>query len=283
MGDKMRKTKIYFGGIILLFLILIFVGSLYYQDEKINNDFDYNKFVSYEQKEHNSCFINAAEPTIILRMDDVRAYSVTTPYLVDEIIKKNMSVTLGVIPRSLEKDQKMIKYLESIKILNNIEIAQHGNEHDEDDINITNESLREGNIKIQTILGVVPVTYITPFNKISNESRETISSQFRVISGEEGVLKEGEKVAEIGYTAATYYYGKKENVPLEIIINKCNESLRKTNLCVVMIHPQEYATDIQNPVVLDKNKFEEFKHLLNKLESLNASFSRFADVVYCSN
>lgn len=279
-----EKIKDVIAGIISIFFIAIvfylyfiqfFHGAFYFNF--LNND----KTIIYNQTESNSCHINAIEPTIILRMDDVRAYSKLTKPLVDEIVSRNISVTLGVIPKDLEKDYQIAKYLNEIKSNPHIEIAQHGNYHNESDKNISNDSLLEGYAKIQTILSVVPVTYILPHNEVSLGSKEIISNYFRVISGEQGIFREGEKYAEIGYTEETYYYDKNYSVPVETIINKCEESLRNINLCVIAIHPQEYSTNINNPSVLDKNKLEEFKHLLDKLENLNASFSTFKDLVFC--
>ena len=275
----MRTTKLWFGLLILFFFIVISLspfGIRYFittENERI---------ITYNQTESNSCHINTVEPTIILRMDDVRAYSKLTAPLVNEILDRELSLTLGVIPKDLEKDYSMIRYLQEIKDSPYIEIAQHGNEHDEDDINITNESLLEGYGKIQRVLGVVPVTYIPPYNDISEESKEIISNYFRIISKDGEVVKEGEKVAEIGQTIATYDYTTNEIVHIEKIILKCKESLDKTNVCVVNIHPQEYAYDINDATILSKERFEEFKEMLDELQKLDAEFKRFTDVVMCS-
>jgi len=275
----MRTTKLWFGLLILFFFIVISLspfGIRYFittENERI---------ITYNQTESNSCHINTVEPTIILRMDDVRAYSKLTAPLVNEILDRELSLTLGVIPKDLEKDYSMIRYLQEIKDSPYIEIAQHGNEHDEDDINITNESLLEGYGKIQRVLGVVPVTYIPPYNDISEESKEIISNYFRIISKDGEVVKEGEKVAEIGQTIATYDYTTNEIVHIEKIILKCKESLDKTNVCVVNIHPQEYAYDINDATILSKERFEEFKEMLDELQKLDAEFKRFTDVVICS-
>lgn len=276
----MRETKIWFGLLILFFFVVITLSPLglkYVQNSR------YGAIVTYNQTEFNSCHINSVEPTIILRMDDVRAYSKLTVPLVDEILDRELSITLGVIPKDLEKDSSMIKYLQGIKDSPYIEIAQHGDEHNESDINITEESLLEGYGKIQRVLGVVPVTYIPPYNDISEESKEIISNYFRVISKDGEVVKEGKRVAEIGQTIATYYYTTNEIVPTERIVSKCKESLDKTNVCVVTIHPQEYAYDINNAVVLSPERFDDFKELLDGLQELDAGFSTFKGVVYCSS
>ncbi len=274
----MRTTKLWFGLLILFFFVVISLAPFGIKYFMIHEN---ERTIIYNQTESTSCHINAIEPTIILRIDDVRAYSTLAKPLVDEILGRTISVTLGVIPRDLEKDPVMIKYLKEIKTSPYAEIAQHGTYHNESDKNIDNESLIEGFGKIQKVLGVLPVTYIPPYNEVSLESNEIISRYFRIISGEQGIIKEGEKVAEIGYTEETYYYDKNEPVPIEIIINKCDESLRTTNLCVIAIHPQEYAVNINNPTIISQEKFEEFKILLDNLQNLEAEFSTFNDVVSC--
>ncbi len=271
----MRKTKTHFGLMILFFLTLIVGGSVYY------NNYNYTKAnlsyeISYNQTSHNSCHINVIESTIILRMDDVRAYSKLTQPLVNEILDRNLSATLGVIPRDLEKDRAIINYLLKVRENPNIEIAQHGTHHDDSDKNITEDVLLEGNAKIQKLLGIKPITYIPPHNDISQEAKKIVSNYFRIISGEQGIFKEGENIAEIGYITGTYKYNNNE------IINECKFSLDRINVCVVMIHPQEYAEDINNPITLSQTRFEEFKHLLDELQKLNATFKNFHDIVTCS-
>lgn len=275
----MRTTKIWFGLLILFFFLVISLAPLaikYYQNEK------YTRLITYEPIDHNSCHIGATEPTIVLRIDDIRAYSVPAHYLIDEILNRKLSVVLGVIPRNLEKDKGFIDYLQKIRTNPLVEIAQHGTEHNENDMDITNESLKEGNIKIQELVGVKPVTYITPFNEISSASREIVSHYFRIISGKQGVIKEGEEVAEIGYTAATYDYANSQEVSIETIVSKCEDALNKTNLCVIMIHPQEYSSNINNSKSLSEDKFNEFKDLLTRLQELDARFSTFNDIVSCN-
>ncbi len=274
----------------LLFYVALDNANIYFEDAlqfiEVHNSFSYNlfedNFVIYQEDEHSLCSINVTEPAIILRMDDVRAYSRLTRPLVDEIISRDLSVTLGVIPKNLEKDPKIINYLKEIKTSPFIEIAQHGNYHDESDKNINNESLIEGYEKIQRVLGVLPTTYIPPYNEISSESKGLVSNYFSMISGGQGIIIEEDNIIEIGQTVATYYYTVGEIVPTERVIAKCKESLEKNDVCVINIHPQEYAIDINNPLILDENKFKEFKHLLDELENLNVKFSRFTDVVSCS-
>lgn len=280
-----EKLKDVIAGILSIFFIALvfylYFNRVFYSGHILDRNFE--EFITYNQSEHHSCSIIISEPTIILRMDAVRAYSVQTPILIDEILNRNLSASLGVIPLNLEKDKKIINYLLKIRKNPNIEIAQHGTNHNESDENITEEILLEGNTKIQKLIGVKPITYIPPHNKLSRESREIVSKYFMIISGKEGILKEGENIAEIGYTAETYNYQKNQYIPTEETINECKLSLEKINLCVITIHPQEYSSDINNPNDLPKERFEDFKEMLDKLQELNARFSTFNNLVVCSD
>jgi len=277
----MRHTRHHFLFMILFILFLILGGSFLYQ--YLNSSKFQNSLITYNQTEQNSCHINIVKPTIVLRMDDVRAYSKQTIPLADEIINRNLSVVLGVIPENLEKDANIKGYLIKVKENPNVEISEHGVKHNEEDINLTEESLLEGYTKIQRLIGLLPITYIPPYNKINLSSMEIVSKYFKVISTKEGILKEGEKIAEIGYTTSTYDYFENKINPTNDVIEECKKSLENTNLCVITIHPQEYASDINNPSDLSKEKFNEFKNMLDKLQELNAKFYTFKDLVVCSN
>jgi peptidoglycan/xylan/chitin deacetylase (PgdA/CDA1 family) len=286
-----EKIKDVIAGILSLFFILIvfalyfinlFGGNIHYQNlwggEITKYDLDEHSL----QKINQSCSLNLPEnPTIILKMDDVRAYSVPIRYLVNGIIKENMSATLGVIPRDLEKDRGMQNYLIKIRNSGNIEIAQHGSDHNESDIQITKESLLEGNKKIQEILGVRPVTYMPPYNNISRESKKIIEDYFLIMSGDQDVLRIN-NIPEIGYSIPTYYYSTKKYVSIEEIIQKCQKDLKNKNLCIVTIHPQEYSYDINNARTLSPARLKEFKQMLTELKKLNASYSTYSDLIVCN-
>jgi hypothetical protein len=284
-----EKRKDVIAGIFSLFFILI-VFSLYFINLFSNNFYYESLFRNKEIKNYdltlnsldkinNSYSLNMPkEPTIILRIDDVRAYSTTSKPLIDEIIRRNMSATLGVIPRDLEKDKKIPDYLIEIKENSLIEIAQHGANHNESDINISEETLLEGNKKIQEIIGIKPITYIPPYNNISEESKEMIGDYFSLLSGDQDILK-NDKIPEIGYTVSTYSYTTQQIVSNKEIISKCKQSLEKNNLCVVMIHPQEYSSDPNNPKEISPERFNDFKEMLDGLEKLESNFGTFKDLL----
>lgn len=225
--------------------------------------------------EYDSVYTTNNQRKIILRMDDVRAYSVPTPYLVDEVISRNVSITLGVIPNHLENDKNMQEYLLGIRKNPNIEIAQHGNVHDESDETITEESLLNGKTKIQEVIKVNPVTYIPPYNFVSADSIQIISKYFKVLSAKFEPLRKDHGIFEVSGNVETYHYYTKEYVPANEVVSECEDSLNKNNYCVIIIHPQEYSTDINHATDLSEERFNDFKTMLDGLEGLNADFVTF--------
>lgn len=275
----MKKTKLWFGLLILFFISIFAVSPLIYHAFVSN----YDSIGSYPEPGHKSCHITITEPTIILRIDDVRAYSVPTHYLIDEVLKRNMSVVLGVIPKGLSEDNSMVNYLNSIKKNKNVEIAQHGYTHELSDENITDYNLLMGRQIIIYTLRIFPVTYIPPFNAVSSDTMNILKKHFDVISINGGKIKEGEASAEIDQMVETYNYDKGYENSIAFIIAECRDNIEKYNICVVTIHPQEFSTKDVGVKDLDKEKFEEFKRLLDSLQSLHARFSTFHDLVNCQS
>jgi len=272
MNEKLKDVIL---GISSLFVIII-VFYLYFNSMfgvySILEVYDSSNIIEYEPKQHHSCDIFINEPTIVLRLDDVRAYSEESYLIIDETIKRNIPILLGVIPNNLNKDFNMINYLQSIRDNPLIEIAQHGYYHNLDDTDISEESLLNGMNIIIKYIGVKPRTYVPPYNTITESALNNVKKHFDIISSSRGVLKEGE-IAEIGFTEETFDYSKNKAVPLNNLIKTCKKSLELVNLCVVEIHPQEYSEDNMNDYYI----------LLDQLKRLKAKFSTFNEIVKCSD
>ncbi len=114
MGNKMNLQKLVFSFIILGFLLIVGIippflsnsKTVYLNEEISLTNIDIISYYSIEN--HTStCYLNMSEPTLFLRLDDVRAYSVPSPFVIDEALRRNLSITLGVIPEGLDKDYKI--------------------------------------------------------------------------------------------------------------------------------------------------------------------------------
>jgi hypothetical protein len=218
---------------------------------------------------------SVGEKQIILRLDDVQAYTWggVTFRMIDDTLALDMPMLLGVIPAGLEEDQKMLNYLKANAC--NAEIALHGWDHQDDPpefAGISEEEAYQKIVKGKEVLSQITdkpvITFIPPHNQYSSGAKEAlIKTDFRVISSE------GD--GEFDYTASTYDSEKEILNSVSKVVERCREGLEINNRCVIMLHPQDYATDFE----LDEEKYALYLELLEELRKLDASFVRVEDLV----
>ena len=219
---------------------------------------------------------------IILRLDDVQAFAWgnISMKITDSVLERNMSITLGVIPRYIKDDKMLFEYLKNVSNDKRIEIAQHGVNHsfneyqmltEDEAFKITNSSI----VNIAEISGRYPMTLIPPYNSLNNTavSRALMRLGFKIISNDYGVFNYDGYIMNIGYSTTTSTDAGL--VPVKDIINECNMALNKTRICVITIHPQDYATDKN---LLDTEKFSTFINLLDALKEIDAKSITFAEL-----
>lgn len=225
------------------------------------------------------------EKAIILRMDDVQGYlwRDLSINLTDTVLANNMSITLSVIPdRAFDSDSIMRLYLIEKSNDNRIEIAQHGFKHNIDEYLNLNESeahdsILSGTDTIINLLKVKPVTFIPPYNTYNNNTTIALSKlNFSIISGERDEYGYINNVASFGFNTKTKNSTDNELIPVDTILNECNKSLQEKNICVVMIHPQDYADSNGN---MNNTKYIEFVKMLSGLKSLGAKSINYKDLV----
>lgn len=217
--------------------------------------------------------------TVILRLDDVQAlaWRDISIQMIDEALRRNMPVVLGVIPMRLERDEKMVDYLKRNEC--NIEIAQHGWSHNIDsnlDIAEFSDLSKEeayakiikGKRVLESITNRPITTFIPPNNRYSSGTVAALDETgFKVVSSE------GSEYFD--YTASTYNFEKQELVSVANVINDCNKSLDQKETCMIMLHPQDYTDN----GVLDLEKYKNYLQLLDALEAMNVSFVKIQDFV----
>lgn len=215
------------------------------------------------------------ENKVVLRVDDIQAFAwrETTIKMVDEALANNMPMVLGVIPAKLQEDPIMSKYLKRNHC--KIEISQHGWDHQSEPPEFTNldedaayQRIIKGKAILQEITDFPIVTFIPPHNTYSEGTKKALErAGFLIISSE------GSGVFD--YTTSTYDSSKSALNPVSEVIDQCQEGLNKNNLCVVMLHPQDYTTNDQ----LDEEKYKKYSELLVELKKLNVSFVQMKDVI----
>lgn len=296
-GNRRMAGEIFQGALSLT--ILAFVIFLYFSNYNVrlfdvpNNVVGKNLSLTYyfnssEIPIGNGQFTPPSQRVIILRLDDVQAYGWDdiAINLTETVLKKNISITLGVIPDGMEKSNPVSDFL--LKNSKNplIEIAQHGtNKHEDTLTNATVEeiynSTKIGMQKIALSTGVIPITFATPYNVYSLESTEALSQLgFRILSAKEREFRTNGYITLIGYDTQTKIYGQPSLVNISTIIYLCNLSLNSKNTCVIMMHPQDYANSNGR---MDPQSYQQFLELLDQLDNLNATFVTFKDLVKCKD
>jgi len=220
----------------------------------------------------------AAKNKVILRIDDVQAFTWRDVLIkmVNDALNRQVPVTLGVIPTGLTEDRKLTDFLERVK--DNIEIAQHGYEHNLAGVDAAefgsldeqeaDQRIKKGQAILEKITNRPPLTFIPPHNLISSASMIALEKNgFRILSSE------GEGYFD--YTVSTYDFGSQELIPVSQIINSCQQEFEKKDLCVIAIHPQDYSSE-EN---FNQEKYQHYLALLDSLEEMGVSFVRFKDLI----
>lgn len=224
------------------------------------------------------------EKTIILRIDDVQGYTWNkiSINLTDTILRNGMSVTLGVVPGlDIDKDKIIKNYLISKSKDRRVEIAQHGYIHQEHYGQMNEKEAyritKLGRQKMINILRVSPVTFIPPYLEYNADTLKALKKlDFKIISPEEE-YRIDKKILIVGYNVLTKSDQSSTLNPVDKVVNDCNGYLNMRNLCVILIHPQDYASS--DGVNMDSTKYNEFVNLLNGLKTLNARSVRFKDLL----
>ena len=227
------------------------------------------------------------EQTIILRMDDLQAYAYGDFRfkILDEILDRDMSIIVGVVPEKLELDTKLKKYLINHRTNPNFEIAQHGYEHTLEEFkNLSDEDslirLKTGHQKILDSLGIYPTTFIPPYNEYSQSTIEALKKlNFKVVSARKDEYFFSNNIFHIGKNAETYDFTNNKGINVEEIVSICKKSLDLKNLCMIVIHPQDFLDKDFN---VEQERYGEFIKLLNELEKLNVSFKVPRDLIFCN-
>lgn len=225
------------------------------------------------------------EKSVILRLDDVRAWDRTIINITDSILAKNLTVTLAVMPKDIDRDPIVKNYLLNLTKNANIEIAQHGTYHKPFEFQKLNESdsyslTKIGLEEIIDNLNIYPVTFIPPNNAYNNDTAKALSKLgFKIISSTNGEFRSDKNMIYIGADIPTKYWDKKELTKIDDILNYCNKSIKEKNVCVITIHPSDYKKE--DGETLDENKYKEFIELLDKLKTLNVRFVKFNDMINC--
>ncbi len=216
---------------------------------------------------------------IILRVDDVQAFawSDVSKQLISDTASRNIPLVMGIIPNGISDDVDLVDFINKHSC--NIEIAQHGFDHglsngfkEAEFSNISTFDARKrismGRKILQATFDQTPITFIPPNNSFNQNTYRSLKAQgFKIVSSEGTWF--------FDFDASTFDSETNQLVREEEIVKYCNDSFDKKGACVVMLHPQDYATD----GVLDQEKYAHFLSLLDQLETQDAQFVKMQDLL----
>jgi hypothetical protein len=225
-------------------------------------------------------------PTIILRLDDIQAKTGANiaMNMTAQALGRNMSIVLGVIPIRLETDASIVAFLSGLRNDTRVEIALHGLKHTSGEFGNLSEAqayelISAGKETLSKQIGIIPVTFIPPNNILSNGTLTALEdSGFERFSSDEDSLDliDG-KLLSTGFNIRPpqdLTLEEQVDYNMDFAVNRCMMKLRQDNLCVVMLHPQDFGTQWK----VNSSLISQYSFLLDRLQSLNATFSTFAQL-----
>lgn len=226
-------------------------------------------------------FINStqSEKTVVLRVDDIQAYTwrETSMKMIHDAASRNIPLTLGVIPVGIIEDVELVTFLKNHKC--QVEFALHGLTHNaekgvdapEFGAYTKDEALSKitaGQRLLAAITSDPIVSWIPPLNIQSDGTIEALGEL-----GFTHISAEGQE--SFDYDASTYRYGENTLVSTDDVVNLCRKAFETSQHCVIMLHPQDFATGLDH----DEKKYQEYYlELLDALEKEGVTFSRLKDL-----
>jgi hypothetical protein len=227
--------------------------------------------VAIEQKESSS------GKHVILRIDDIQAYawSDIQQKMINDALSYGYSPVLGVIPLNLRDDAAMYSYLRSVRC--SVEFALHGwdnkepvpgrGEFSELSEKEASEKLAKGVTEINRLARRDVITFIPPNNEMSPGALKAAENiEIEIISSQ--------GYGKYDYDAETFDFVIDEFLPAQETMNRCDAAFDESDMCIIMLHPQDYASEGK----LDPVKYAEYTALLDMLVAGGYGSLRFMDI-----
>jgi hypothetical protein len=262
--------------VIFASLLSIGVYGVSYAINDHDSTVTFLKHHHYGMRAYQPTLIEPDQRSIILRIDDVQAqsWSDISMQMIEDATQRDMKLSLGIIPHGLENDHDLTLFLK--KHRSHLEFALHGWGEGDPEYEFVALSTEEADHKISRALNDLraltkrpPATFIPPNNIYSEGTYQALVEHgFTIISSR------GEGFFD--YTAKTYEFEKKILIPNDEVLFDCMRGLDEKNLCVIMIHPQDYARGSR----IDEEKYALYIDLLERLSDLDARFVTFEDYAH---
>lgn len=208
---------------------------------------------------------------VVLRIDDPQAFVWTdvVKRMVGDASGHGWKTVLGIIPNGLDGDSDFSLYLKENAC--RFEVAQHGFAHHRDgdydlpefdDISVADarEKLLKGRELLERVTGTAVRSFIPPQNVIDPDIEYLFKQTgYSLVS----TIGSGPYDSDI----STYDFVEERMIPVPDILGACGSRFEEGEACIIMLHPQDYATD----GALDEGKYRSYTELLDGLETMDAS------------
>ena len=210
---------------------------------------------------------------IIIRIDDVQAHtwSDISMRMIEDTVEKNMKASLGIISHDLNSDHELVLFLK--KHRSHLDFTFHGWGEGDPDYEFETLTREEADYRIhhglrdlRPLTKHTPSTFIPPNNIYSQGTHEALIDHGFVIVSSRGT-------GYFDYTAKTYDFDESTPIPNDVVIEDCIRALDEKNLCVIMIHPQDFASGSK----IDEERYTNYLDLLERISTLEATTVTFED------
>lgn len=276
------KHATVFSVMILILMPVAIVGVYKPIAENLFNDQNNIKLVEDALYECQPINIPNSDKYVILRLDDVQAYGWTdiSIKMMNDTLERKKTITAGVIPKNIHDDKRIVEFFKKHDC--NVEIAIHGYDHgigeyseetDGEFALLSKEEAKErltlAEVEINKISKQKPVTFIPPNNQLSEGARDAIQNEILPI-----ISSEGKNYFD--YNASTWNFVTKSFIGADEVIANCENSFNQgDNLCIIMLHPQDFSN---SDLSINEDHYNEFIKILDYIESNNIPAITFKEI-----
>jgi hypothetical protein len=211
---------------------------------------------------------------VVLRLDDVQAFAWRdiSIEMMRDAIDRNMKINAVTIPIHLNTDKILVNFLKANQC--NIELVLHGYDNTSEPPEFAFLTQEQATQKID--LGLAELSQITT-SKINffvpPENSYSPGVSLAIKAKQMRVSAEGRGYYD--YSATTYDFTHNKLHDLEHVIAKCDARIAIDNICIVMLHPQDFADDAGQK---DNQKYTTYLGLLEYLKQKNYRIVTFSEL-----
>lgn len=223
-------------------------------------------------------------PVVIIRLDDIQAWYCETlsEVVIDNVVSTQTPISVGIIGRYLDEDTDITSYLKSIASNPLVEIASHSYSHTPyggQSVAWQEDDLEASLNMIEKVTSVVPLSFIPPQNSYDeNTAVVEVEYSMSIMSAQctwdlalsnttiscgvgskvvaPNIIWNGIAMLPAGAVLGDVHYWEDFSGPASVddAVAWIDAQILGQGFSVLMLHPQEFATDESTCDTLDQSK-----------------------------